>query len=82
MNSLRLIIIVLLQFYLFNLQSQESNNTDDFFTVVIDPGHGGKDPGAVSNGYYEKIIALNTSLKLGQKLQDNGIRIIYTRDRD
>ena len=82
MNSLRLIVIVLLQFCLFNLQSQESNNTDDFFTVVIDPGHGGKDPGAVSNGFYEKIIALNTSLKLGQKLQDNGIRIIYTRDRD
>ena len=50
--------------------------------VIIDPGHGGKDPGAVSNGFYEKIIALNTSLKLGQKLQDNGIRIIYTRDRD
>ena len=82
MNSLRLLLIVLLQLYLFNLQSQEINNTDDLFTVVIDPGHGGKDPGAVSNGFYEKIISLNTSLKLGQKLQNNGIRVIYTRDRD
>ena len=81
MNSLRLIVIVLLQFYFFSLQGQEIRNSDNF-TVVIDPGHGGKDPGAVSNGFYEKIIALNTSLRLGKKLQDNGIRVIYTRDKD
>ena len=81
MNSLRLLAVVLLQFYLFSLQGQEIKNRNNF-TVVIDPGHGGKDPGAVSNGFYEKIIALNTSLKLGQILQDNGIKVIYTRDRD
>tara|TARA_B100000886_G_scaffold260775_1_gene185663 strand:+ start:2535 stop:3581 length:1047 start_codon:yes stop_codon:yes gene_type:complete len=81
MNSLRLVAVVLLQFFLFTLQSQEIKNSSNF-TVVIDPGHGGKDPGAVSNGFYEKIIALNTSLKLGQRLQDNGINVIYTRDRD
>ena len=81
MNSLRLLALVILQFYLFSLQGQEIKNRDNF-TVVIDPGHGGKDPGAVSNGFYEKIIALNTSLKLGQILQDNGIKVIYTRDRD
>jgi len=81
MNSLRLITVILLQFYLFSVQSQEIKNSNNF-TVVIDPGHGGKDPGAVSNGFYEKKIALNTSLKLGQKLQDNGINVIYTRDRD
>ena len=81
MNSLRLIIVILLNIYLFSLHSQETKNLNNF-TVVIDPGHGGKDPGAVSNGFYEKIIALNTSLKLGQILQDNGIKVIYTRDRD
>ena len=69
MNSLRLLAVVLLQFYLFSLQGQEIKNRNNF-TVVIDPGHGGKDPGAVSNGFYEKIITLNTSLKLGQILQD------------
>jgi len=82
MNSHRLFIIVLFQFFLLNLQSQEFGNTSDSFTVVIDPGHGGKDPGAVSNGFYEKVIALATSLKLGKTLQDNGINVIYTRDRD
>ena len=81
MNSLRLLAVVLLQFYLFSLQGQEIKNRNNF-TVVIDPGHGGKDPGAVSNGFYEKIIALNTSLKLGQILQDNGIKVIYTREID
>ena len=82
MISHRLFIVVLLQFSLFNLQSQGFENPSDTFTVVIDPGHGGKDPGAVSNGFYEKIIALATSLKLGKKLQENGIKVIYTRDRD
>ena len=81
MISLRLITVILLNFYLFSLQSQEIKNHNNF-TVVIDPGHGGKDPGAVSNGFYEKIIALNTSLKLGQLLQYNGINVIYTRDKD
>ena len=82
MISHRLLIVILFQLFLFNLQSQEFKNTNDSFTVVIDPGHGGKDPGAVSNGFYEKIIALATSLKLGKKLQENGINVIYTRDRD
>ena len=81
MNSLRLIAVIFLNFYLFSLQSQVIKNHNNF-TVVIDPGHGGKDPGAVSNGFYEKIIALNTSIKLGQLLQDNGINVIYTRDKD
>ena len=82
MISLRLLILVLFQFFLLNLNCQEYENTSDTFTVVIDPGHGGKDPGAVSNGFYEKVIALGTSLKLGKTLQDNGINVIYTRDRD
>ena len=81
MNSLRLITVILLNSYLFSLHSQEIKNLNNF-TVVIDPGHGGKDPGAVSNGFYEKIIALNTSIKLGQLLQNNGINVIYTREKD
>jgi len=82
MNSLRLLTLVFLNLYLFSLQSQDLKSNNDFFTVVIDPGHGGKDPGAVSNGFYEKVIALNTSLKIGKQLQENGINVIYTRTRD
>ncbi|MBQ3674552.1 MAG: N-acetylmuramoyl-L-alanine amidase, partial [Campylobacter sp.] len=36
--------------------------------IVIDPGHGGKDPGALGNGLKEKTIVLNTAKKLGELL--------------
>ena len=78
MNSLRLITVILLNFYLFSLHSQEIKNLNNF-TVVIDPGHGGKDPGAVSNGFYEKIIVkhyisefkISFDLKLKKKKQSD-----------
>jgi N-acetylmuramoyl-L-alanine amidase len=50
--------------------------------VVIDPGHGGRDPGATANGYQEKNLVLQTSLKLREALQRCGIRAIMTRETD
>jgi N-acetylmuramoyl-L-alanine amidase len=52
--------------------------------VVIDPGHGGKDPGAIGpRGTREKDIALHVGKKLGKLLKKNhGVEVIYTRDRD
>lgn len=54
------------------------------FTVVLDAGHGGKDPGKVSNhNYYEKEIALNIVLEVGKILeQEKNINVIYTRKTD
>ena len=80
MYSVRLIFLIFLSTSLNILYSQTNINSN--FTVVIDPGHGGKDPGAVSNGYYEKIIALSTSLKLGRILEENNIDVVYTRKND
>lgn len=54
-------------------------------TVVIDPGHGGKDPGAVSpNDNYEKTVVLNVGLLLGKKIKEAypEVNVIYTRDSD
>ncbi len=51
--------------------------------VVIDPGHGGKDPGAISpNGLKEKDITLAVGKKLAQELHGRGYEVILTRDRD
>ena len=52
--------------------------------VVIDPGHGGKDPGAVVGNAHEKDIVLDIGLKLGQLIKASypETKIIYTRDKD
>lgn len=52
--------------------------------VVIDPGHGGRDPGAVGSLVREKDIVLSIGLKLGKYIEDNfeDVRVIYTRDDD
>ena len=51
--------------------------------VVIDPGHGGKDPGAIGpTGLYEKDVVLDVGLRLKKTLEQEGIRTVMTRDRD
>ena len=50
--------------------------------IVIDPGHGGSDSGAVGNGLKEKNVVLATSKKLGVLLQKRGYRVLYTRSTD
>ncbi|APQ97092.1 N-acetylmuramoyl-L-alanine amidase [Clostridium botulinum] len=52
-------------------------------TVVIDAGHGGYDSGAVGpTGIKEKDVTLKVALKLGKILENNGVRVIYTRTSD
>lgn len=53
------------------------------FTVVIDAGHGGNDPGAIGKRGREKNINLNVALKLGQFIENNcnDTRVVYTRKR-
>lgn len=53
-------------------------------TIVIDPGHGGKDPGCVSGNLYEKDIALAVGLQLGDMIKKNlkDVKVVYTRDKD
>lgn len=53
------------------------------FKVVLDPGHGGKDYGAIYHGFIEKNIALNVALKVGKLLEkDPAVDVIYTRKTD
>lgn len=55
-----------------------------FYTIVIDAGHGGKDPGAVAPGkVYEKHITLALAKELKRQLEETGrYRAVLTRDRD
>lgn len=55
-----------------------------FTTIVIDPGHGGRDPGAHGyRGTEEKDITLKVGLKLRDLLKkDPGVRVLMTRERD
>jgi N-acetylmuramoyl-L-alanine amidase len=54
------------------------------FVLVIDAGHGGKDPGARGGLISEKVINLSVALKLGNLISENhdNIKIIYTRKTD
>ncbi len=58
--------------------------TKSFTTIVIDPGHGGKDPGARGQrGTEEKDITLKVALKLRDLLsRQQGVRVLMTRERD
>lgn len=52
-------------------------------TVVIDPGHGGKDPGAIGkNGLREKDVNLEVALKVEALLKKSGLKVVMTRNRD
>ena len=74
------------------ISKESSNNTNTYKkvisskkrkTIVIDPGHGGKDPGTSFLGELtEKDIVLNFSKILKNKLIDNGYRVFLTREKD
>lgn len=53
-------------------------------TVVIDAGHGGKDPGTRGSYSKEKDIALKVALKLGSHIEENmkDVKVLYTRKKD
>lgn len=65
----------------FSIQSTFAQK--DEFVVVLDAGHGGKDPGKVGNNYKEKEIALNIVLETGKLLEkEPHIKVVYTRKTD
>lgn len=50
--------------------------------LLLDAGHGGKDPGTSGNGMQEKNLTLTIAQKIEQKLQGSGIKVYMTRDSD
>lgn len=83
---LRVLVVAISFVFLLNpLHAQSAAKKN--FVVVLDAGHGGKDPGCDPNcnryGFYEKKIALSITLKIGKLLEQyNDIEVVYTRTSD
>lgn len=78
-------ITITLFFTIFSLSFPSFAQSTSKFKVVLDAGHGGKDPGArsKSNSYKEKDITLAVTLKVGKILEQNpSIDLIHTRKTD
>lgn len=59
------------------------SNLEDSYVVMLDPGHGGYDPGAISSqGVYEKAINLQIAQKIKEMLRPSGIEVFLTREED
>lgn len=70
-------------FVFISMPTSATENPTKPFVVVLDPGHGGKDPGNRGNGFYEKDIVLDVSLQVGRILEAHkDIKVVYTRKTD
>ncbi|KAJ49866.1 N-acetylmuramoyl-L-alanine amidase [Clostridium tetanomorphum] len=66
-----------------NLTLLVTSKGDSRYVVVVDPGHGGYDSGAVGpTGVREKDVTLSVGLKVGNILQSKGVKVVYTRTSD
>ncbi|TAL63343.1 MAG: N-acetylmuramoyl-L-alanine amidase [Bacteroidetes bacterium] len=77
------LISVIIAVLFFSASSSAMKNGKGW-VIVIDAGHGGKDPGAIGANSCEKNITLAIALKTGEYIQQNikNVTVIYTRDND
>lgn len=80
----KLFLLLFLGVFLSFFTSRPTFAQNNRFTVVIDPGHGGKDPGAVGSSSKEKDIVLSVGRKVGKLIEDQhpDVNVIYTRSAD
>lgn len=82
-NLLKLFVLIISGFLFTTASWAQKSSEKSKFIVVLDAGHGGKDPGNRGGGYLEKEIALNIALKIGENLKKNpNIKVVYTRETD
>lgn len=86
-RAVGLFLIYLISYFTWNVMASDPPGRDvkhTIETVVIDAGHGGKDPGAIGRKAREKDIALAIALKVGKLIEENvqDVKVIYTRKED
>ncbi len=86
LKRIQTVVIIVFIFFSFTsaFSQQVENKGKKITTIVLDAGHGGKDPGALGKHSKEKDITLITALKVGKYLEENlpDVKVIYTRTKD
>lgn len=88
LKALRWIAMAVPFILLFGFQKKEQRihlkQPGTIKTIVIDAGHGGKDPGCHGSSAHEKNVCLAMALELGRKIKEAypEIKVIFTRDKD
>lgn len=75
--------MAIMPMFRFSISAANSSKDNDF-TIIIDPGHGGKDFGAIDNNVKEKDINLGVSKKLASKIKKKlkNVKVVMTREND
>lgn len=83
-NRVRNILLFITCFFLLESTAQTTAELPTIKTVVIDAGHGGKDPGCHGASAHEKHVCLSIALKLGDMIKKKypNVKVVYTRDKD
>jgi N-acetylmuramoyl-L-alanine amidase len=84
-NNINIIILFIIALISINFKCfADVPGKKESYIIVIDPGHGGRDPGAIGSFSSEKNITLAISLKTGEYIEQNlkDVKVIYTRKTD
>ena len=84
-HTRKIIVFILSLVFITEMYARPvENKAPGQMIVVIDPGHGGKDPGAVNKGVREKDVVLGIGLKLGNFISNHypDVKVVYTRSTD
>ncbi len=84
LSELRVTLLLLSVILVFPGLSASGQGDNNEWVVVIDAGHGGKDPGTIGSKSREKDLALSIALKTGKYIEDMipGVKVVYTRKSD
>ncbi|MDF2700711.1 MAG: N-acetylmuramoyl-L-alanine amidase CwlD [Haloplasmataceae bacterium] len=78
------LMFIMVCLFIVNINLSNKVNGEEYrnYTIYIDPGHGGIDNGAVSNGAIEKELNLKVSMYLKSYFEQVGINVLMTRETD